>query len=42
MIRRSLNLEKRMRSCGMHMEPNLSLNPDASPVALARCPLGAG
>ena len=35
MIRRSLNLEKRMRSCGMHMEPNRSLNPDASRVALA-------
>ena len=28
MIRRSLNLEKRMRSCGMAMEPNLSLNPE--------------
>ena len=42
MIRRSLNLEKRMRSCGMHMEPDLSRNPDASPVALARPLLGAG
>ena len=41
MIRRSLNLEKRMRSCGMHMEPDLSLNPDTS-VALSRRLLGAG
>ena len=42
MIRRSLNLEKRMRSCGMHMEPDLSLNPDTSLAALSRRPLGAG
>jgi len=42
MIRRSLNLEKRMRSWGMHMEPDLSLNPDASLAALSRRLLGAG
>jgi len=42
MIRRSLNLEKRMRSCGMHMEPDLSLNPDTSLAALSRRLLGAG
>jgi hypothetical protein len=32
---------RRMQRCNK-VRPNLSLNPDASPAALARRPLGAG
>ena len=36
------NAKRASRVLGAAVRPNLSLNPDASPAALARRPLGAG